>query len=228
VWSAPEVAKQANRFERLLVRVPEAYWLVKDYGVQRPGVLVLAPDGRKVDALEVLGTDPEAEAAALATTLELAVEADPPEEALPAGAQVTLRLRPLEGVAAPAEAVRGGAIAAGRALPGVSKAAWREGVLHVIGRRLWLRPGPLVKAVKGAGVEAACTSHSERTLVLEALPDTPSTMAKCMKMEQTPAVVLAAPDLAAKAIRFLLRNDVQVDLHRLIERAGYRLKPQRK
>jgi hypothetical protein len=228
VWSAPEVAKQANRFERLLVRVPEAYWLVKDYGVQRPGVLVLAPDGRKVDALEVLGTDPEAEAAALATTLELAVEADPSEEALPAGAQLTLRLRPRDGAAAPAEAARAKAATAVAALPGVSKAEWRDGALHVIGARLWLRPGVLVAAVKGAGVEAQCASHTEQTLMLEALPDTPSTMAKCMKMEQTPAVVLAAPDLAARSIRFLLRNDVQVDLHRLIEQAGYRLQPKRK
>ena len=40
---------EAQHYVRVLVKVPEAYWLVRDYQCTRPGVLLLDSAGRKLE-----------------------------------------------------------------------------------------------------------------------------------------------------------------------------------
>ena len=45
--------KAAAPFERLLIRVPEAYLLLRHYETTRPGLLVLDADGRRVTSIDL-------------------------------------------------------------------------------------------------------------------------------------------------------------------------------
>lgn len=224
MWSDPEVKKQSARFERLLVRVPEAYWLVHDYGVTRPGVLILTPAGRQVDSLAVSGSDPNAEAVTLAVTLEMAAAADaaPAADALPGGKVVHLRFG-LEQMSADKCAALAEAVSHAR---GVASAVLKDGALEVAGARLWLRPQAVEAAAQRLGGRVTCLSHREEVVEVEVLPDTPSTMAKCMAFERSDAIDLALPSLAARSIRFLLRRDADpaVDAAALTRAAGYALR----
>ena len=233
MWSDAEVVKHAGRFERLLVRVPEAYWLVSDYGVTRPGVLVLTPEGRKVDAIPVRGTDPENDAVELAVTLELAVDAAPDDDALPGGTSVVLRFTSKQLATASGRSVAAKVLPALRQVAGVQHAELQGEVLVVTGARLWLRPKTIValaKRLKLAALE--CVSHREAVVSVRELPDTPTTMARCKKMERPRNVVLAVPDLAHRQIRFLVERSAGADSEpsppRIVQAAGYTLRPQKK
>ena len=230
MWSDAEVVKQANRYERLLVRVPEAYWLVSDYGVTRPGVLVLTPEGRQVDAIAVKGADPESDAVELAVTLELAADAVVDPGVVPGGASV-IQLYACKRFEAPDErATAAPLMTALQGLPGVGKVAWKGTALVVTGARLWLRPKTIVAIAKELGFAMQCTSHREASVAVEQLPDTPTTMARCKKMERVAGVVLAVPVLARREVRFLVEVEVEPapSPSGLVQAAGYTLRVEKK
>lgn len=53
MFADADVRKAAEPFVRVLVRVPEAYLLLKPYDSSRPGLLVMDANGRRVDALSL-------------------------------------------------------------------------------------------------------------------------------------------------------------------------------
>jgi hypothetical protein len=55
----------AKAYVRVLIRVPEAYLLLKDFKAKRPGLLVLDGDGRRVGAIALAGAKPANVARAL-------------------------------------------------------------------------------------------------------------------------------------------------------------------
>jgi hypothetical protein len=213
--------------------VPEAYWLVSDYGVTRPGVLVLTPEGRKVDAIPVRGTDPESDAVDLAVTLELAVDAAPEDDALPGGMSVALRFTSKQLTTEIGRAVAAKVLLALRKVAGVQHVELQGEVLVVTGARLWLRPKTIVAVANGLKLAPLqCISHREVVVPVSDLPDTPTTMARCKKMERLEGVVLAVPDLARRQIRFLVGRRTDADAEPsppgIVQAAGYTLRPQKK
>ena len=47
--------RAAQPYVRIMVRVPEAYHLVREFEAIRPGLLVLDADGRDIDSLPLTG-----------------------------------------------------------------------------------------------------------------------------------------------------------------------------
>ncbi len=138
VLDAKAVREAAAPFERLLVRVPEAYPLLGPYEATRPGLLVLDADGRRVDSLALAeDSDP----AAIAKWLRQAQEA-------PARERFILRVAPL---------AEGGTIAgfveALSKVEGVKKAEAQEDGVLVLAKAGALRPDSLARFAAEAKVE---------------------------------------------------------------------------
>ncbi|MHC4225080.1 MAG: hypothetical protein ACYSX0_09025 [Planctomycetota bacterium] len=182
----------AAPFERILVRVPEAYLLVSRFKATRPGLLVLDADGRRVDAIKI--DDAGAVAARLKTSLrkqaleEFVVEGAPTTEEMarassvaphPKGTRIvatagaftveTLRKRglrivePVEVRLTPARDADGARVR----LLKVAGVWWVEGrkELRAYVSPLLLLPAPLLRAAPGATVDIEARSFD--------LPDVP-------------------------------------------------------
>jgi hypothetical protein len=68
----------ANRYVTCLVRVPEAYTLVREYKTVRPGFLVLKTDGSKWGSISLSAVDPEESGRQAVEYLRRALEAQNP------------------------------------------------------------------------------------------------------------------------------------------------------
>ena len=117
--------------------------------------------------------------------------------------------------------------------PGVAKTALTGKALEtldVTGARIWLRPKTVAAAAKALGITARCLSHREHIVEVQRLPDTPSTMGNFMRMEREAAIELALPGLAARSIRFLIRQDADPapNAPGLVQAAGYVLRAKKK
>jgi hypothetical protein len=139
VLDAKPVREAAEPFERVLVRVPEAYPLLVPFEATRPGLLVLDADGRRVDALALTA---EADPEEVAKWLLRAREAAPRE-------RFVLRVGPGPG---------GGTVAsftaAAAKVPGLLKAEAKGEVVVLLAKPGALSPGVLSRLAGEAKVVA--------------------------------------------------------------------------
>ncbi len=222
IWKDAAVKKAAAGYVRLLVRVPEAYWLVTDYKVTRPGVLVLDPRGRKVAAQALSAREPTASmAATLAKALVSGATAKPAADALPP--QVTLaftapRALPKKRSDKLLKLVR--------RLPGVSKAVVKGATLTVTTARLWADPGAIRTAAKLLDIQLAPDAHRRTTVEVTLVTNTPRALRIKRIRKQVEGVLVAAPDVARNRIEVLFRSDA-IDLagvRKAVTAVGYTLK----
>jgi hypothetical protein len=218
----------AAPFERILVRVPEAYLLVSRFKTKRPGLLVLDADGRKVDAIKI--DDTGSVAARLRSSLrkqaleEYVVEGAPTAEEMerawsvaphPKGTRIvapagtftveTFRKRGLK-IVEPVEVRLTPARDADGARVRLLKVA---GVWWVGGRKelrayvssLLLLPDPLLKAAPGATVDIEARRFE--------LPDVPKGgrgWGVAAAPLQTPGVLSIFPDIFGESQRVVGRK----------------------
>jgi len=196
------VREAAAPYLRVLVRVPEAYWLVRDYKATRPGVLVLDGVGRKVAVRAVTGE--AGDVAGLAAELQRARTAEPVADGWPQQVSIAFGAKG-DLTAEQREAAAGFA----KGLPGVSRAEWSEGGLQVTGARLWLEPAAIETGARLLGVEIASAAHRRATVKVTEVRDTGATLRNVMALERRlPAIVSATPDVARDEIRVLYRGDL--------------------
>ncbi|MCI0341136.1 MAG: hypothetical protein L0216_08265 [Planctomycetales bacterium] len=210
----------ANDFVRVLVRVPEAYWLVKDYKVSRPGALFLDAAGRKLAAVALDASKPDEGAAEILAAAARAAEADAGAGDSPPSVEVALDLAAPPGPAArpPLREVveRAGGVLAVRV----------EGKrLLVSASRLFADPDGLAVAAELAGAQARPASHERKAIAVQ-IADTPATLF-VGRLEKLEGIVSAWPDLARREVRVLLRRGAFTDegLRSAAADAGLSLRP---
>lgn len=216
----------AGRFVRLLVRVPEAYWLVRAYGVKRPGVLVLDGTGRKVGAFALNPAAAAAESGAgLAAELDRCVSAAPAADGAPPQLSTTWRV-----AAHSADNACRRLVEIARRLPGVTAARCEHGGLTVRAARLWFDPSVVTTAARLLRVGLEPSPHRLAVIPVTEVDNTPHTLRDVMRLERTHAgILVAVPDEARNEIRVLYDSRViSLDAVRhQVTAVGYRLRPAR-
>ncbi len=212
----------AEPFVRVLVRVPEAYWLVKDYETTRPGVLFLDAAGRKLGDVALDAGKPEEGAATLLATAARAAEAEAGSGGAPASVDVVLDLE----TEVPADRAESLSAALSR-LGGVLSVRLEGKRLVVTASRLLADPDGLTGAAGRLGATVRSASHARTTLAVE-MDDTPATL-RVGRLEKLDGVVSAWPDLARGEVRVLRRRGTAEDaaLRAAAREAGLTLPPDR-
>jgi hypothetical protein len=153
-----KVRDAAEPFVRVLVRVPEAYLLLKPYEATRPGLLVLDADGRRVASVS-LEDEPDAEE--VAREIRQAREAPSVERFVLRGdpdgvARLAKRLASLDGVES-AETLEGGRLEVRVASGALPPQRLAEALKAAESDAETLDPVPVgVEASEGADLAKAC------------------------------------------------------------------------
>ena len=192
VWADAGVRAAAMKFERILIRVPEGYAVVRDYQATRPGVLFLEASGRKLGMVPLTDGDTAALAKAVIEGADAAL----------AATEVAFPLDPK-----PDAKAGDAAVAALRATPGVWDVRLADGRCTFVTSRLFADPAGLVEAAKRAGLVPGAASHALARIPVETMPDTPSALKPLRALEQQAGVVAALADVARREVRVLYRTD---------------------
>jgi UDP-N-acetylmuramoyl-tripeptide--D-alanyl-D-alanine ligase len=243
ILGAEEVRAAAEPFVRVLVRVPEAYLLVRDHAASRPGLLVLDADGRRVDAIGLGGK------------LGIPALADWLREAVKAPARERIRLRVaradraacsrtvagIEGVREVEETDEGLTLSVDAgALPPAKIEALGSGVEFVEPMPVSLRVGTEVTAaIPGIWYSAGKRFFVTRQLLdsrlfdldarefrFDAISRAPSGLIALVSPMSVEGVLAVFPDLDAERVLVVARREEAPweEVARAFEKAGARLR----
>ena len=202
VWADAGVRAAAMKFERILIRVPEGYAVVRDYQATRPGVLFLEASGRKLGMVPLTDGDTAALAKAVIEGADAALAVEAGTGTPPTATEVAFPLDPK-----PDAKAGDAAVAALRATPGVWDVRLADGRCTFVTSRLFADPAGLVEAAKRAGLVPGAASHALARIPVETMPDTPSALKPLRALEQQAGVVAALADVARREVRVLYRTD---------------------
>lgn len=198
ILADPGVVAASAGFVRVLVRFPEAYWLVKLYDVQPPCVLFLDGAGRKLGDLTLDADKPGESAKALSAAAAKALAVKPGTGSAPKTVDVKLTL-----AAAPAPDRIDALRAALEARGGLIKLAAKGKTVTITACALFADPARYVEAAKQAGLTAEPPTLARGTVPVDALPPTPITQKKVMELIEVKGIAEAWPDVKQRAIHIL-------------------------
>lgn len=202
VWANAQVRAAAAKFERILIRVPEGYAVVRDYEATRPGVLWLDGSGRKLGIVALTGKDTAGYVTDVLAGAEAALAVGAGRGTPPTATEIAFPVDPM-----PDAKAGDAAVAALRATAGVWDVRLVDGRCTFVTSRLYADPAGLAEAARKAGLAPGAASHAIVRVPVETLPDTPSALKPLRAIEQQPGVVAALADLARREVRVLYRPD---------------------